>query len=301
MIKIVGIRFKSVGKIYYFDPNGLKINKNDYVIVETARGIEFGQCVIKMKEVNDDEVIAPLKSVIRIATPEDIEKHKENKAKEKDAIAICLKKIKEHKLEMKLIDVEYTFDNNKVIFYFTADGRVDFRELVKDLATVFKTRIELRQIGVRDEAKMIGGLGPCGRTMCCASFLGDFTSVSIKMAKEQNLSLNPTKISGICGRLMCCLNYEQSTYEDIRKRLPKVGAIVKTENGTGEVIGNSVVKESVKVKVKIDDEDVIQDYSINKVELIKGSYEDSVDEKSIKLEIESEEDKKLIKNLINEK
>lgn len=301
MIKIVGIRFKSVGKIYYFDPNGLKINKYDYVIVETARGIEFGQCVIKMKEVNEDEVIAPLKSVIRIATPEDIEKHKANKAKEKDAIDICLKKIKEHKLEMKLIDVEYTFDNNKVIFYFTADGRVDFRELVKDLATVFKTRIELRQIGVRDEAKMIGGLGPCGRTMCCSSFLGDFTSVSIKMAKEQNLSLNPTKISGICGRLMCCLNYEQSTYEDIRKRLPKVGSIVKTDNGTGEVTGNSVVKESVKVKIKIGDEDVIEDYSINKIELVKGSYEDSVDEKSIKLEIESEEDKKLIKNLINEK
>lgn len=301
MINIVGIRFKSVGKIYYFSPNELKIEKGDFVIVETARGIEFGECVIGIKEVNEEEVIAPLKSVIRIATKEDIKRHKENKEKEADALNICFKKIQDHKLEMKLIDVEYTFDNNKVIFYFTADGRVDFRELVKDLATVFKTRIELRQIGVRDEAKMIGGLGPCGRTMCCSAFLGDFMSVSIKMAKEQNLSLNPTKISGICGRLMCCLNYEQSTYEEIRRNLPKIGSIVKTEDGKGEVVSNNVVKESVKVKVKRGDEDVIEEYKIDNIELIKGSYEDSVDEKSIKLEIESEEDKKLIKNLINEK
>ncbi|MBU5487206.1 stage 0 sporulation family protein [Clostridium sp. MSJ-8] len=301
MINIVGIRFKSVGKIYYFSPNDLKIEKGDFVIVETARGIEFGECVIGIKEVKEEEVIAPLKSVIRIATKEDIKRHKENKEKEADALNICFKKIQDHKLEMKLIDVEYTFDNNKVIFYFTADGRVDFRELVKDLATVFKTRIELRQIGVRDEAKMIGGLGPCGRTMCCSAFLGDFMSVSIKMAKEQNLSLNPTKISGICGRLMCCLNYEQSTYEEIRRNLPKIGSIVKTEDGKGEVVSNNVVKESVKVKVKRGDEDVIEEYKIENIELIKGSYEDSVDEKSIKLEIESEEDKKLIKNLINEK
>ena len=301
MINIVGIRFKSVGKIYYFSPNDLKIEKGDFVIVETARGIEFGECVIGIKEVKEEEVIAPLKSVIRIATKEDIKRHKENKEKEADALNICFKKIQDHKLEMKLIDVEYTFDNNKVIFYFTADGRVDFRELVKDLATVFKTRIELRQIGVRDEAKMIGGLGPCGRTMCCSAFLGDFMSVSIKMAKEQNLSLNPTKISGICGRLMCCLNYEQSTYEEIRRNLPKIGSIVKTEDGKGEVVSNNVVKESVKVKVKRGDEDVIEEYKIENIELIKGSYEDSVDEKSLKLEIESEEDKKLIKNLINEK
>lgn len=301
MIKIVGIRFKSVGKIYYFDPNGLIIKKGEYVIVETARGIEFGECVIGIKEVSEDEVIAPLKSVIRIANEEDILKHKENKDKEEKALEICLSKIKDHKLDMKLIDVEYTFDNNKVIFYFTAEGRVDFRELVKDLATVFKTRIELRQIGVRDEAKMIGGLGPCGRTMCCSSFLGDFASVSIKMAKEQNLSLNPTKISGICGRLMCCLNYEQSTYEDIRKRLPKIGSLVKTQEGNGEVISNNTVKESVKVKLKRGDEDVILDFKIDKIELVKGSYEDSVDERSIRLEIESEEDKKLIKHLINEK
>lgn len=235
MVNVVGIRFKKVGKIYYFEPQDLKINKGDYLIVETARGIELGECVIGIKEISEEEIISPLKKVLRIATEEDILKHKENKDKEVAALEICLKKIEEHNLNMKLIDVEYTFDNNKVIFYFTADGRVDFRELVKDLATIFKTRIELRQIGVRDEAKMIGGLGPCGRPMCCSSFLGDFASVSIKMAKEQNLSLNPTKISGICGRLMCCLNYEQNTYEDIRKRLPKVGSIVETVDGKGEV------------------------------------------------------------------
>ena len=202
---------------------------------------------------------------------------------------------------MKLIDVEYTFDNNKVIFYFTADGRVDFRELVKDLATIFKTRIELRQIGVRDEAKMLGGLGPCGRPMCCSSFLGDFASVSIKMAKEQNLSLNPTKISGICGRLMCCLNYEQSTYEDIRKRLPKVGSIVKTSEGTGEVVQNNIVKESVKVKLKKKDEEILEMFNIEEIELINGSYEDTIDDSDIKLEVETEEDKRLIKQLIKEK
>ena len=208
MIKVVGVRFKKAGKIYYFDPSDLNVKKGDFVVVETARGIEFGECVIGIKEILETDIVAPLKSVIRIAEEEDINKHKDNKVKEKDALEICLKKIEEHGLNMKLIDVEYTFDNNKVIFYFTADGRVDFRELVKDLATIFKTRIELRQIGVRDEAKMLGGLGPCGRPLCCSTFLGDFASVSIKMAKEQNLSLNPTKISGICGRLMCCLNYE---------------------------------------------------------------------------------------------
>lgn len=301
MIKIVGIRFKNAGKVYYFGPNELDIKKGDYLIVETARGIEFGECVIGVKEIDEEEIIAPLKSVLRIADDKDIVKHKENKDKEEEALKICLKKIEEHKLNMKLIDVEYTFDNNKVIFYFTADGRVDFRDLVKDLATVFKTRIELRQIGVRDEAKMIGGLGPCGRSMCCSTFLGDFASVSIKMAKEQNLSLNPTKISGICGRLMCCLNYEQSTYEDIRKRLPKVGSIVKTEEGTGEVIYNNIVKELVKVRFKRGDEEIIEQFKIENIELIKGHYEDVFDEKHIKLEVELEEDKKLIKNLINEK
>ena len=293
MIKVVGVRFKKAGKIYYFDPADMNIQKDTYVVVETARGIEFGECVIGIKD-----IVAPLKSVLRIATEEDIDRHFKNKDKEKDAFNICLKKIQEHGLTMKLIDVEYTFDNNKVIFYFTADGRVDFRELVKDLATIFKTRIELRQIGVRDEAKMLGGLGPCGRPMCCSSFLGDFASVSIKMAKEQNLSLNPTKISGICGRLMCCLNYEQSTYEDIRKRMPKVGSIVKTSEGTGEVFSNNIVKESVKVKLKKGEEEILEEFKIDTIELIKGHYEDSVDDDDIKLEVESEEDRKLIKNLI---
>lgn len=298
MIKVVGVRFKKTGKIYYFDPADMNIQKDTYLVVETARGIEFGECVIGIKEINEDDIVAPLKSVLRIATEEDIDKHFKNKDKEKDAFNICLKKIQEHGLTMKLIDVEYTFDNNKVIFYFTADGRVDFRELVKDLATIFKTRIELRQIGVRDEAKMLGGLGPCGRPMCCSSFLGDFASVSIKMAKEQNLSLNPTKISGICGRLMCCLNYEQSTYEDIRKRMPKVGSIVKTSEGTGEVFSNNIVKESVKVKLKRGEEEILEEFKIETIELIKGHYEDSVDDDDIKLEVESEEDRKLIKNLI---
>ena len=298
MIKVIGVRFKKAGKIYYFDPAGLDIEKGNFVVVETARGIEFGECVIGIKEINENDIVSPLKSVLRIATNEDIEKHFKNKDKEKDAFDICLKKIQEHGLTMKLIDVEYTFDNNKVIFYFTADGRVDFRDLVKDLATIFKTRIELRQIGVRDEAKMLGGLGPCGRPMCCSSFLGDFASVSIKMAKEQNLSLNPTKISGICGRLMCCLNYEQSTYEDIRKRMPKVGSIVKTSEGTGEVFSNNIVKESIKVKLKKGEEEVLEEFKIDNIELIKGHYEDSIDDDDIKLEVESEEDRKLIKDLI---
>lgn len=298
MIRVVGVRFKKAGKIYYFDPADMDIKKDTYVVVETARGIEFGECVIGIKEISEDDIVAPLKSVLRIATEEDITKHFKNKDKEKDAFEICLKKIQEHGLIMKLIDVEYTFDNNKVIFYFTADGRVDFRELVKDLATIFKTRIELRQIGVRDEAKMLGGLGPCGRTLCCSTFLGDFASVSIKMAKEQNLSLNPTKISGICGRLMCCLNYEQSTYEDIRKRMPKVGSIVKTDEGTGEVFSNNIVKESVKVKLRKGEEEILEEFKIENIELIKGHYEDSIDDDDIKLEIESEEDRKLIKDLI---
>ena len=301
MIKVVGIRFKKAGKIYYFSPGELEIKKGDYLVVETARGVEFGECTIGPKEISEDDIVLPLKDVIRIADENDIKKHKENKNKETEAFNICLKKIEEHGLVMKLIDVEYTFDNNKVIFYFTADGRVDFRELVKDLATIFKTRIELRQIGVRDEAKMLGGLGPCGRSMCCSSFLGDFTSVSIKMAKEQNLSLNPTKISGICGRLMCCLNYEQSTYEEIRKRLPTVGSKVKTKDGVGEVISNNTVKESIKVKLKKGDEEYVDEFKIDTVKLISGSYEDVIEDKFIKLEAESEEDKKLIKEIIKDK
>ena len=254
MIKVVGVRFKKAGKIYYFDPCDLDIKAGDNVIVETIRGIEYGNAVLGIKEVPQEEIVAPLKEVIRVATEEDSIKYQENKDKEGAAFKICLEKIKNHGLGMKLIDVEYTFDNNKVIFYFTADGRVDFRELVKDLAAVFKTRIELRQIGVRDEAKMISGLGPCGKELCCATFLGEFEPVSIKMAKEQNLSLNPAKISGICGRLMCCLKYEQDVYEGVQKHLPKVGALVETPEGNGEVVETSVLYESVKVKMDSSDD-----------------------------------------------
>ncbi len=299
MVTVVGVRFKKAGKIYYFAPGEISIQTGDDVIVETARGIEFGNAVIGPKDVEDDKIVPPLKGVIRKATDDDREKYLDNKTRQKEAFIICNEKIKKHKLVMKLIDAEYTFDNNKIIFYFTAEGRVDFRELVKDLASIFRTRIELRQIGVRDEAKMIGGLGPCGRPMCCATHLGDFAPVSIKMAKEQNLSLNPTKISGICGRLMCCLNYEQSTYEDIRKRLPKVGSIVKTEEyGNVEVVSNSVVKEMVKVRVKAEDgEEIIKEASINNnLILVSGSYEGAIDESEIKLEIEHEDDK-IIKEL----
>jgi len=301
MITVIGVRFKKAGKIYYFNPGDLDIKKGDFVVVETARGIEFGECVVGMKELREGEIVAPLKDVIRKALEEDINANKTNKEKEEEAFKICLEKIKAHDLTMKLIDVEYTFDNNKVIFYFTADGRVDFRELVKDLASILTTRIELRQIGVRDEAKMTGGLGPCGRSLCCSTFLGEFAPVSIKMAKEQNLSLNPTKISGICGRLMCCLNYEQETYEGIRKRLPKVGSIVDTCYGKGEVVSNSVVKEAVKVKVNLKDgEDDIKVVSIIDLTLISGSYEDIINEIDLK-ELENQaEDPTLIKELFKE-
>lgn len=273
MVTVVGVRFKKAGKIYYFDPTELDIKKNDYVIVETVRGVEFGQVVVGPKEVSEEELISPLKPVIRVATDEDIEKHYENKEKESLAFDICLKKIEEHGLEMKLIDVEYTFDNNKVIFYFTADGRVDFRELVRDLASVFRTRIELRQIGVRDEAKMIGGLGPCGRAMCCASFLGEFEPVSIKMAKEQNLSLNPTKISGICGRLMCCLKYEHETYEKSLEKLPQIGALVVTPKGNGIVVETNTLLESVKVKVKRGDTEEIFSFQVDDIEVLNEDEE----------------------------
>lgn len=301
MVTVIGVRFKKAGKIYYFNPNELDIKKGDFVVVETARGVEFGECVIGKKEISEADIVAPLKNVIRKAETDDIEKNAENKRKEEEAFQLCLEKILKHQLNMKLIDVEYTFDNNKVIFYFTADGRVDFRELVKDLAAVFRTRIELRQIGVRDEAKMTGGLGPCGRTLCCSTFLGEFAPVSIKMAKEQNLSLNPTKISGICGRLMCCLNYEQETYEGIRKRLPKVGSIVETPYGTGEVVANSVVKESVKVKIKVKDgEDEIKAVKIEDVKLISGSFEDIISDVDIR-ELEGQvEDPDMIKELFKE-
>ncbi|WP_352420335.1 stage 0 sporulation family protein [Proteiniborus sp.] len=259
MVTVVGVRFKKAGKIYYFDPDNIDIQKDDFVIVETARGIEFGQAVVGIKEISEEEIVPPLKKVLRVATEEDAISNEENIRKEKEAFEICLKKIECHNLDMKLIDVEYTFDNNKVIFYFTADGRVDFRDLVKDLAAIFKTRIELRQIGVRDESKMIGGLGPCGRTLCCSTFLGEFAPVSIKMAKEQSLSLNPTKISGICGRLMCCLKYEHEMYEKILEKLPSIGSIVMTPNGRGIVVETNTLLEIAKVKVKLPDdtEDII--------------------------------------------
>lgn len=249
MIKVIGVRFKKAGKIYYFDPAELEVKKGDYVIVETARGIEFGECVIGIKEIKEEEIVSPLKSVIRIADEKDIEKHRENKEKEAKALKICFNKVQEHKLDMKLIDVEYTFDNHKVIFYFTADGRIDFRELVKDLAAIFRTRIELRQIGVRDEAKMLGGVGPCGRILCCSTFLGDFDPVSIKMAKDQNLSLNPTKISGLCGRLMCCLKYENDEYETAKEQLPDLGEMVETDLGVGKVVGLNILERIVQVEV----------------------------------------------------
>ena len=249
MVNVVGVRFKRAGKVYYFDPDNLDLKVGDNVIVETARGVEFGEVVIPLRQVPEEEIIAPLKKVMRIATEDDRKHAAENAKKEKEAFGICLQKIKNHNLEMKLIDVEYTFDNNKILFYFTADGRVDFRELVKDLASVFKTRIELRQIGVRDESKMMGGIGICGRELCCSSFLGEFQPVSIKMAKEQGLSLNPAKISGTCGRLMCCLKYEQEAYEQIIRKMPKVGAIVETPDGQGVVEEVYLLKEMLKVKL----------------------------------------------------
>lgn len=249
MLEIVGIRFKEVGKVYYFDPNGLKFQKGDKVIVETARGVECGEVTIENREISEEELVSPLKPVIRAATEKDLKIVEENRLKEKKAYAICEEKIANHGLEMKLVDVEYTFDNNKILFYFTADGRVDFRELVKDLASVFRTRIELRQIGVRDESKMLGGFGICGRPFCCHTFLGEFQPVSIKMAKEQGLSLNPVKISGTCGRLMCCLKYEQDTYEHLLRHTPKVGAIVETSEGRGTVIENNLITGLLKVRL----------------------------------------------------
>jgi cell fate regulator YaaT (PSP1 superfamily) len=249
LYEVVGVRFKKAGKIYYFDPDQLPIEKDSHVIVETARGIEYGKVVIGKKTVAETDVVLPLKKVIRVADERDARQVEENKQAAKNAFAICQTKIKEHKLEMKLVDVEYTFDRNKIIFYFTADGRVDFRELVKDLASVFRTRIELRQIGVRDEAKMLGGIGPCGRLLCCSTFLGDFEPVSIKMAKDQNLSLNPAKISGLCGRLMCCLKYENDNYESSREELPDVGAHVTTPMGEGRVVSVNILDLTVQVEL----------------------------------------------------
>lgn len=255
MITVVGVRFKKAGKIYYFDPDGLDIQRGEDVVVETARGVEYGTAVLGLREVEDSDIVSPLKKVMRIATEEDKRIQSENQEKAKEAFAACQAKIIEHNLEMKLVEVEYTFDSNKVIFYFTADGRIDFRELVKDLASVFRTRIELRQIGVRDEAKIVNGIGPCGVGLCCANWLGDFAPVSIKMAKDQNLSLNPTKISGICGRLMCCLKYEHDTYLDIRRELPNRGEKVKTPDGMGVVLDAVILTESVKVRHILGEQD----------------------------------------------
>ena len=262
MVTIIGVRFRTAGKIYYFDPAGKQIKRGDHVIVETARGIEYGYVVLGNRQVEDSKVVSPLKPVIRMATPEDEAVEKKNRKKEKEAFKICQEKIKKHNLEMKLIDAEYTFDNNKVLFYFTADGRIDFRELVKDLASVFRTRIELRQVGVRDETKIMGGVGICGRVLCCHSFLSDFIPVSIKMAKEQNLSLNPSKISGVCGRLMCCLKNEEETYEVLNSRLPSPGDYVTTNDGLkGEVHSVNVLRQLVKVVVVVDkDEKEIREY-----------------------------------------
>jgi cell fate regulator YaaT (PSP1 superfamily) len=267
---VVGVRFKKVGKIYYFDPLEIEFNQFEPVIVETVRGIEYGEIALTAREVADDEIVAPVKPVIRKATEKDTQEYEKLKQNELEARDIFIAKAKKHKLEMKLIDVEYTFDQKKAIFYFTAEGRVDFRELVKDLASIFKVRIELRQIGVRDEAKIFKGLGVCGRTTCCAQWLGDFTPVSIKMAKEQNLSLNSTKISGICGRLLCCLTYEQEFYEEVSKKLPKVGQKVITADGEGEVFKLSILEETVFVKIQVNkDETEVKKYLLEEIEVKK--------------------------------
>ena len=274
MKNIVGVRFKKSGKVYFFDSGELNIEKNSYVIVDTLTGEEYGEAVIVNRIIPENKIATPLKPVIRIATDKDKKHYEENKIKEKEAFNVCVEKIKKHKLDMKLIDVEYKFDNTKLLFYFTADGRIDFRELVKDLASVFRIRIELRQIGVRDEIKRMGGNGICGRELCCCSFLSNFDVVSIKMAKEQNMSLNPAKISGNCGRLMCCLKYEHEVYEDKLKKLPKIGAIVKTKDGEGEVCGVEILKETVKVRFVEDGESFYKKYNMKDIEIIKNTGND---------------------------
>ncbi|RID84506.1 stage 0 sporulation protein [Peribacillus asahii] len=263
MYDVVGVRFKKAGKIYYFDPGEIDIPKDDFVIVETVRGVEFGKVVTARKQVGENDVVLPLKKVLRIADKKDRLIVEENKAAAKEAYDICCQKVEEHKLDMKLVDVEYTFDRNKVVFFFTADGRVDFRDLVKDLAAIFRTRIELRQIGVRDEAKMLGGIGPCGRMLCCSTFLGDFEPVSIKMAKDQNLSLNPTKISGLCGRLMCCLKYENDEYESAKEMLPDLGEIIKTPNGKGKVVGLNILERVLQVELI--EQDRVLEYTLDEI------------------------------------
>ena len=285
MTKVVGVRFRVAGKVYFFDPLKYPIKKGDHVIVETARGVEYGTVVSNIKEVKDESLTQPLKPVIRIATKEDDKREANNKEKEKEAYKVCLEKIVKHGLDMKLIEAEYTFDNNKLLFYFTADGRIDFRELVKDLAAVFKTRIELRQIGVRDETKIVGGIGICGRPLCCHSYLSEFIPVSIKMAKEQNLSLNPTKISGVCGRLMCCLKNEEETYEYLNRKLPNIGDVVSTVDGfKGEVQSVSVLRQTVKVLVTVEDEKELREYKVQELKFKRRNKKEklNVSEKELK-------------------
>ncbi len=285
MKNIVGVRFKKPGKIYFFDPGDYEVKKDDFVIVETSMGEEYAEVVTPNRQIPDDKISNPLKPIIRIATEADKKHNAENKEKEKKAFEIAQKVIKKHKLEMNLVDVEYKFDNSKLLFAFTADGRIDFRELVKELASIFKTRIELRQIGVRDQVKRIGGNGVCGRELCCCSFLGNFETVSIKMAKEQNLSLTPSKISGNCGRLMCCLKYEQEVYEDKLSRLPKVGAIVKTEEGEGIVDSIEILKEKLRVKFRDKEGFYYKKYNVNEIEVVKDVEESNnlnIDKESLK-------------------
>jgi cell fate regulator YaaT (PSP1 superfamily) len=289
MAEVIGVRFKNVGKVYYFDPDGNSLKQGDMVIVETARGVECGEIAMENRQISDEGIVQPLKKLIRVATKEDLKKLEENAGKEKAAFDICLKKIAAHKLEMKLVDVEYTFDNSKILFYFTADGRVDFRELVKDLASVFRTRIELRQIGVRDEAKMLGGLGICGRPFCCSTFLGGFQPVSIKMAKEQGLSLNPVKISGTCGRLMCCLKYEQEAYLDLIRNTPNVNSIVNTPNGKGTVIDVNMLTGILQVRMEAAPDAAPQTFKVSQVKLVKGA-QINIDKKELEELKELEKD-----------
>lgn len=319
MVKIIGVRFRNAGKVYYFDPKNYKVKSGDHVIVETVRGVEYGTVVGGIRNVDEKTVVQPLKAVMRMATPDDDARAKRNREKEKEALKICQEKIQKHGLDMKLIDAEYTFDNNKVLFYFTADGRIDFRELVKDLAAVFKMRIELRQIGVRDETKILGGIGICGRVLCCASYLSEFAPVSIKMAKEQNLSLNPTKISGVCGRLMCCLKNEEDTYEYLNSRLPAIGETVTTPDGQkGEVQSVNVLRQKVKVLFDVDDEKEIQEYDVKELKFkpkrrkdkgnkdkgkdkgIKDNKDNTVDKELEELEELEELDKKEGKSKLND-
>ncbi|MDO4618066.1 MAG: stage 0 sporulation family protein [Clostridia bacterium] len=283
MPNIVGVRFKKVGKVYHFDPNGVETKVGQSVIVETSRGLELGEVVVGMHETDEKTVKKPLRPVIRVATNEDFKTLEDNKKKEEEAFNVCLEKIKKHNLDMKLVEVEYTFDNSKILFYFTADGRIDFRELVKDLATVYRTRIELRQIGARDESKTLGSIGICGRELCCAKFLGEFEPVSIKMAKEQGLSLNPTKISGSCGRLMCCLKFEQDAYEDLLKVTPRQGSVVKTPDGVGVVEYVSLLKGKLKVKIENEKEKVHKEFSVDEVKVLKkAKNNEKIDDELLK-------------------